>query len=284
MTSDARDITQQATQDLSEFSLDFRGLTVTGVTIDGVAATFTRDVTHGQADHHAGRRDRQRPHVPHGRRLQRRAGPDPGPGRLVRGLAADARRRLRGQRADGRDGLVPEQQPPSRQGDLRLPHHGPVDARRARQRRAASRRSTTPNGTTTWNWHHGYPMATYLTTATVGLFDYTQDAPARPRSAPAGNPLELYNAFESSLHRRRRRRRTANARRRARTQIVKFLADYNGVAYPFDSIGAVVDRARPASATCSRCRRRSTSRPAAISRQHARARDRAPVVRRQRRR
>src|SRR3954468_21482200 len=36
------DITLQATQNLSEFSLDFRGLTVTGVTIDGAAATFTR--------------------------------------------------------------------------------------------------------------------------------------------------------------------------------------------------------------------------------------------------
>src|SRR4051794_19860294 len=36
------DITLKATQNLSEFSLDFRGLTVTGVTIDGAAATFTR--------------------------------------------------------------------------------------------------------------------------------------------------------------------------------------------------------------------------------------------------
>jgi aminopeptidase N len=33
----------KATQGLSEFSLDFRGLNVTAVTIDGVAATFTRD-------------------------------------------------------------------------------------------------------------------------------------------------------------------------------------------------------------------------------------------------
>src|SRR5262245_34175097 len=35
---------QTATQDLSEFSLDLRGLTVTSVTVDGAPATFTRDV------------------------------------------------------------------------------------------------------------------------------------------------------------------------------------------------------------------------------------------------
>src|SRR4051794_8761751 len=38
MTS-STDITLKATQDLSQFSLDLRGLTVTGVTIDGVTAT-----------------------------------------------------------------------------------------------------------------------------------------------------------------------------------------------------------------------------------------------------
>src|SRR3712207_163532 len=36
------DITQRATQNLSEFSLDFRGLNVTSVKIDGVDAAFRR--------------------------------------------------------------------------------------------------------------------------------------------------------------------------------------------------------------------------------------------------
>ena len=36
------DITMRATQNLSQFALDFRGLNVTAVTIDGVAATSTR--------------------------------------------------------------------------------------------------------------------------------------------------------------------------------------------------------------------------------------------------
>src|SRR6185503_1485759 len=41
-TGTKADITLRATQNLSEFALDFRGLNVTAVTIDGVAATFTR--------------------------------------------------------------------------------------------------------------------------------------------------------------------------------------------------------------------------------------------------
>src|SRR6185436_13986176 len=35
-------ITARATQDLSSFNLDLRGLTVSGVTVNGSAATFTR--------------------------------------------------------------------------------------------------------------------------------------------------------------------------------------------------------------------------------------------------
>src|SRR3954462_14515372 len=42
MTSTA-EISATATQDLSEFSLDFRGLTVTSVTVNGAAATVARD-------------------------------------------------------------------------------------------------------------------------------------------------------------------------------------------------------------------------------------------------
>ena len=38
------DLTLRATQGLSEFSLDFRGLNITSVEIDGVAATWSRDV------------------------------------------------------------------------------------------------------------------------------------------------------------------------------------------------------------------------------------------------
>ncbi len=179
------DITLRATQNLSEFALDFRGLNVTAVTIDGVAADLHaartaiprgRRSLPQQADRHAGGRHPQQPRLPRGRRVQRHADGHGGPGRVLRGLDPHDGRVVRGQRADGRDDVVPEQQPPGRQGDLRLPHHGPGDAHGARQRRARGPNPPALNadGTRTWNWHDGYPTATYLTTATVGVFDFTQ--------------------------------------------------------------------------------------------------------------
>ena len=32
---------------------------------------------------------------------------------------------------------------------------------------------------TTWNWHMGYPMASYLSTSSIGLYDYTRLAGTR---------------------------------------------------------------------------------------------------------
>ena len=53
-----------------------------------------------------------------------------------------------------------------------------ADRTRDRQRRAGRRKVDNGNGTKTWNWKLGYPMASYLSTSTIGLFDY---APVRRR-------------------------------------------------------------------------------------------------------
>ena len=93
--------------------------------------------------------------------------------------------------------------------------------------------------TKTWNWHDGYPTATYLTTATVGVFDFTIGSGATALGA-GGNALGLYNAWESTFTAAQKTALNTAAARE--DQITKFHADYNGVAYPFDSIGAVADR------------------------------------------
>ena len=95
------------------------------------------------------------------------------------------------------------------------------------------------DGTRTWNWHDGYPTATYLTTATVGVFDFTKDVGATAKGA-SGNALGLYNAWESTFT--AAQKTSLNTAAGREDQITKFLSDYNGTSYPFDSIGAVADR------------------------------------------
>ncbi len=56
----------------------------------------------------------------------------------------------------------------------------------------ASRRSR--GGRTTWHWHEDDPTATYLTTATVGTFDYTQTTLV----VTAAATLPVYNGIDSS--------------------------------------------------------------------------------------
>src|SRR6185503_12150515 len=95
------------------------------------------------------------------------------------------------------------------------------------------------DGTTTWNWHMGVPMATYLSTATVGLFDYAKTFSATTLGA-SGSPLEIYNAFESALS---PAEKTAAAAAAAHQDgIIKFIADKIGAPYPYDSAGVVLHR------------------------------------------
>ena len=202
------------------------------------------------------------------------------PDELVRGLAADDRRRVRRQRADGRDGLVPEQQPPARQGDLRLPHHGAGHARPRSATASSSRRSTTPTarrpGTGTWatRWRR------YLSTSTVGCFDYRRRRRRDRASARA--------ATRSSSTTRSRARSSADAEGEPRTRPRGARGRDRQVHRRLDRRAVPVRLARrgrctaaAASATCSRSR--PSPLPGGLDQpQHARARDRAPVVRQQR--
>jgi aminopeptidase N len=93
------------------------------------------------------------------------------------------------------------------------------------------------DGTSTWHWVEDDPTATYLTTATVGDFNYRVDSMTEDST---GRTLPLYNAIDSSA--------TAaqlaainDSLAQAPAQI-NFLSDTYG-PYPFDSAGAVADRA-----------------------------------------
>lgn len=95
------------------------------------------------------------------------------------------------------------------------------------------------DGTSTWNWHMGFPMATYLSTATVGRFDYAKTVSTNAVGA-SGNLLEIYDALESALP---ATQKTAAANVIVRqNEIIQFIADELGVPFPFDSHGIVLHR------------------------------------------
>jgi aminopeptidase N len=242
------DITVRATQNLSEFALDFRGLNVTGVTIDGVAATFTRD--DGAAD-----------------------GPDRYKNKLIITPAAGINNNRTFHVVVSYAGVPQAMEDPdeSFEGWIRttdgsfvvnepmgamtwFPNNNhPVD------KATYDFHITVPgthtalgngelvggapivngDGTKTWNWHDGYATASYLTTATVGVFDFTQGTGATATGA-SGNALGLYNAWESTFT--AAQKATLDTAAAREDQITKFLSEYNGTSYPFDSIGAVADR------------------------------------------
>ena len=99
--------------------------------------------------------------------------------------------------------------------------------------------SQTPNGdgTATWHWHEDDPTATYLTTGTVGDFDLTQ---TEMTEASTGETLEVYDAIDSSAT--QAQKDAINVTLARAPEQLNFLSDLLG-PYPFDSTGAVADRA-----------------------------------------
>ena len=93
------------------------------------------------------------------------------------------------------------------------------------------------DGTTTWHWSEDDPTATYLTTATVGDFIYTVESMTE---SSTGRTLPLYNAIDSSAT--PAQLAAINASLAGAPDQINFLSDTYG-PYPFDSAGAVADRA-----------------------------------------
>ena len=96
---------------------------------------------------------------------------------------------------------------------------------------------THSDGTVTWRWREDDPTATYLTTATVGDFTYTVDSMTETST---GRNLPVYNAVDSTAT---PAQATAiqNSLNQAPGQL-NYLSGLFG-PYPFDSTGAVADRA-----------------------------------------
>ncbi|WP_053227161.1 M1 family metallopeptidase [Solirubrobacter soli] len=243
------DITLRATQNLSEFALDFRGLNVTGVTIDGVAATFTRE--NGDpagADRYrnklivtpaAGINTNRVFHV-----VVEYAGTPTAmedPDESFEGWIRTSDGSFVVNEPMGAMTWFPNNNHPADKAtyDFHITVPATHTALGNGELVGPNPPALNADGTRTWNWHDGYPTATYLTTATVGVFDFTIGTGATAKGA-SGNALGLYNAWESTFTTAQKTALNTAAGRE--DQIVAFEAEYNGVAHPFDSIGAVADR------------------------------------------
>jgi aminopeptidase N len=93
------------------------------------------------------------------------------------------------------------------------------------------------DGTHTWHWREDDPTATYLTTATVGDFIYEVDSMVETSTSRA---LPIYNAIDSTAT--QSQLDAINASLAEAPGQINFFSDLYG-PYPFDSTGAVADRA-----------------------------------------
>ena len=235
-------ITMKATQGLSEFSLDLRAYTVSEVTIDGVPATTARVDDKLVITPAAG--------IANGRTfvtvVKFVGAPLPviDPDESTEGWARIASGGFVVNEPYGAMGWLPSNNHPADKATY--DYHVTVPATHVSIANGELTGTLGADGkplvnaggeTRTWNWKLTQPMATYLTTATVGLFDYRKWA-SPIATGKAGAALELYDAHQSTLNATQK----ANALIAADRQddIIKFIADAIGRPYPFESHGTVL--------------------------------------------
>ena len=241
------DITIRATQGLSEFSLDLhRNLNVTGVTIDGVAATVSRPENTDKVvvTPAAGIANNRVFHaiVAYSGTPVEVIDPDgsaegwsPISTASVRTGAFVVNQPM------GAMGWFPSNNHPSDKATYDF-HLTVPDTHTALGNGELVSKVDNDGPKSTWNWRLSVPMTTYLSTSTVGLFDYRNwTAPATPGAVNRnGQPLQFYDAIESDLGTTQK----ANALTIADRQddVIKWIADQIGRPYPFDSHGVVLHR------------------------------------------
>ncbi len=232
------DITIRATQALSEFSLDLRGFTVAGVTIDGVAATVARDADKLIVTPAAGIANNRVFHAVVAYSGTPAAVQDPDTS--FEGWVRITNGGFVVNQPIGAMGWFPNNNHPTDKATYDF--HITVPATHTalgNGELVGGVPVVNPDTTRTWNWHMGFPMASYLSTSTVGVFAYTKAAGATA-VGKSGNPLEIYNAFENALSTNQKTNATIAAARQ--DGIVKFMSDTIGAPYPFDSHGVVLHR------------------------------------------
>ena len=255
LTGTKTTITATATQNLSEFSFDFQDMNVTSVTVDGQPADFV------QAD--------AEPNFPDNATQPMKLTISPAEGiddgdEFTTVVAYDGTPGQITDADDSYEGWIPACYPltPPQTCDGAFVVNEPIGAQgwfpnnnHPSDKATFETKVTVPepytalgvgeldsntvnaNGNRTWVWSEDDPTATYLTTATVGLFDYTEDTMTE---ATTGHQLDIYNAVDASAT--QPQKDLIASRMALQPGMLNFLSDVLG-PYPFDSTGVVADKA-----------------------------------------
>jgi aminopeptidase N len=211
-----------ATQNLSRFDLDLRGFTVSGLTVNGVAASFTRSGQELVITPAAGLVQGKTFTVA----VDYAGVPEviTDPDTSIEGWVPTADGAFVVGEPQGSPGWYPVNDAPFDKATFDFAITVPAGNTAMANGVLVSK--TTAGGKTTWVWRESKPMAPYLATATNGRFDLTQ-------YTTAGIPA--YVAVDPTLN-------SANVLRKL-PEIVDFYSSIYG-SYPFDAVGAIVDDAK----------------------------------------
>jgi len=224
-------VSARATQDLSRFDLDFRGLHVGTVTVDGVPAQFIRKGQELVITPATGLRK--------GRGFEVKVTYDGHPSYVLDpdkskdGWIPTDDGAFVANEPQGSPTWYPANDTPNDKATydfvVTVPKGRTVIANGVLV-------SRTDNGdTVTWRWHEGVPMAPYLATVTNGVFETDFGA------LPGGLPR--YDAVDPQTRRYGQKSpepELAWERLAIEPEVVSFFSDLYG-PYPFDSVGGIVD-------------------------------------------
>ena len=216
-------VTAKATQDLSRFDLDLRGFEISRMTVNGVAASYTRDGQELVITPATGIRNGSTFRVA----IDYTGIPEviTDPDQSIEGwIPTDDGAFVVGE-PQGSPGWFPCNDNPRDKATFDFAVTVPAGLTAMANGILVS--SATNGGSTTWVWKETDPMATYLATSTLGKFDLTVSTMA--------NGLPVYVAVDPQLAKGQVLSKL--------TQSVEFYSSLYG-PYPFNSVGAIVDSAK----------------------------------------
>lgn len=216
-------VTAKATQNLSRFNLDLRGFQISMLTVNGVAASYSRDGQELVITPRSGIRNGS----PFRVAVDYRGIPEviTDPDQSIEGwIPTDDGAFVVGE-PQGSPGWYPCNDNPRDKATFDFAVTVPAGLTAMANGILVS--STTSGGSTTWVWKETDPMATYLATSTLGKFDLSVSTMA--------TGLPVYVAVDPQLAKGQVLSKL--------TESVEFYSSLYG-PYPFNAVGAIVDSAK----------------------------------------